>query len=105
MCSIGIPVPPGFTISTQACKHTIDNDMEWPDGLREQVNEGVFHVEGEMNKRLGDKEDPLLLSVRSGAAVSMRVPPFWVKGYIHQPRTAPGFSPLYTLLDMSLRKN
>ncbi|MFN1833634.1 pyruvate, phosphate dikinase [Balneola sp. MJW-20] len=71
MCSIGIPVPPGFTISTQACKHTIDNDMEWPEGLREQVNEGVFHVEGEMNKKLGDKEDPLLLSVRSGAAVSM----------------------------------
>ncbi len=71
MCNIGIPVPPGFTLTTTACKFTIENNMEWPEGLSEQVLEGIAHVEEEMNKRLGDTEDPLLLSVRSGAAVSM----------------------------------
>lgn len=71
MCSIGIPVPPGFTISTQACKHTIDNGMEWPKGLKEQIEAGVDHIEKEMNAKFGDKKAPLLVSVRSGAAVSM----------------------------------
>lgn len=71
MCNIGIPVPPGFTISTEACKHTIDHGLTWPDGLAQQIKEGVFHIESEMGAKLGDKKNPLLVSVRSGAAVSM----------------------------------
>ncbi|HET8864653.1 MAG TPA: pyruvate, phosphate dikinase [Gracilimonas sp.] len=71
MSSIGIPVPSGFTISTEACKSTIDNQMAWPESLFEQVLDGVRHIEAEMGQRLGDDKDPLLISVRSGAAVSM----------------------------------
>lgn len=71
MSSIGIPVPPGFTISTEACKSTIDNQMTWPETLFDQVLNGVRHIEAEMGQKLGDDEDPLLISVRSGAAVSM----------------------------------
>ena len=71
MSTIKIPVPPGFTISTEACKRTIDNQMNWPEQLFEQVNDGVKQVEAEMGLKLGDEEDPLLISVRSGAAVSM----------------------------------
>lgn len=71
MSTIGIPVPPGFTISTEACKATIDNKMNWPDGLDEQIRKGVEHVEAEMGLKFGDENDPLLISVRSGAAVSM----------------------------------
>ncbi|MBD3615264.1 MAG: pyruvate, phosphate dikinase [Gracilimonas sp.] len=71
MSTIGIPVPPGFTISTEACKQTIDNQMEWPEKLFDQVVEGVKHIESEMGLKLGDEKNPLLISVRSGAAVSM----------------------------------
>jgi pyruvate,orthophosphate dikinase len=71
MSTIQIPVPPGFTITTEACKSTIDNQMNWPDQLFEQVKEGVKQMEAEMGLELGDEEDPLLISVRSGAAVSM----------------------------------
>lgn len=71
MCNIGIPVPPGFTISTEACKHTIDHALNWPEGLEEQIKSGIFHIESEMGSRLGDSKNPLLISVRSGAAVSM----------------------------------
>jgi pyruvate,orthophosphate dikinase len=71
MSTIGIPVPPGFTISTEACKQTIDHQMNWPEYLFEQVLEGVKHIETEMGLKLGDAENPLLISVRSGAAVSM----------------------------------
>lgn len=71
MSTIGIPVPPGFTISTEACKSTIDNQMTWPENLSEQILVGVKHIEAEMGQKLGDNEDPLLISVRSGAAVSM----------------------------------
>lgn len=71
MCNIGIPVPPGFTISTEACKHTIDHGLEWPEGLELQIKEGVFHIENEIGAKFGDQENPLLVSVRSGAAVSM----------------------------------
>ncbi len=71
MCNIGIPVPPGFTISTKTCKKTVDAGMQWPEGLADQVKEGVAHIEEEMGMKLGDKKNPLLLSVRSGAAVSM----------------------------------
>ena len=71
MCNIGIPVPPGFTISTEACKYTIENGLTWPDGLEKQIRDGVFHIESEMGAKLGDNNNPLLVSVRSGAAVSM----------------------------------
>lgn len=71
MSSIGIPVPPGFTITTLACKHTIDQHMRWPGGLWEEVRKGVKHVEEEMNAEFGGSRKPLLLAVRSGAAVSM----------------------------------
>ncbi len=71
MTTFGIPVPPGFTISTEACKATVDNNMSWPEGLEEQIINGVKHVEEEMGMKLGDEQNPLLISVRSGAAVSM----------------------------------
>jgi phosphoenolpyruvate synthase/pyruvate phosphate dikinase len=71
MCNIGIPVPPGFTITTKACQKTIENGMHWPDSLYEQVIKGVNHIEKDMNLGFGDPNKPLLLSVRSGAAVSM----------------------------------
>lgn len=71
MCNIGIPVPPGFTISTEACKYTIDNALVWPAGLEDQIIEGIAHIENEMDAKLGDTINPLLVSVRSGAAVSM----------------------------------
>lgn len=71
MCNIGIPVPPGFTISTEACKYTIENNMVWPEELLDQVLEGIRHLEKETGSKFGDAENPLLVSVRSGAAVSM----------------------------------
>ncbi|MEX0845628.1 MAG: pyruvate, phosphate dikinase [Balneolaceae bacterium] len=71
MSTIGIPVPPGFTISTEACKKTIDNNMKWPADLFDQTVEGIRHIEAEMGQKLGDETNPLLISVRSGAAVSM----------------------------------
>lgn len=71
MCNIGIPVPPGFTISTEACKYTIDNSMIWPEELYDQVVEGIHHIERETDTKFGDPVNPLLISVRSGAAVSM----------------------------------
>ncbi|WP_395080763.1 pyruvate, phosphate dikinase [Gracilimonas sp.] len=71
MSTIGIPVPPGFTITTEACKSTIDNQMNWPETLLEQVEEGIKNLEKEMDLTFGDPEKPLLISVRSGAAVSM----------------------------------
>jgi len=71
MCNIGIPVPPGFTISTEACKFTIDNGLKWPEGLESEIKAGISHIENEMGAKLGDPENPLLVSVRSGAAVSM----------------------------------
>lgn len=71
MSGIGLPIPPGYTISTEACHHYVDHDGEWPNGMGEQVADGVRHIEDAMGKRLGDPDDPLLVSVRSGAAVSM----------------------------------
>ncbi len=71
MTNLGLPVPPGFTISTEACAFFFDNGEEWPDGLWESVLDGVKTVEGLTGKRFGDPANPLLFSVRSGAAVSM----------------------------------
>lgn len=71
MSSIGLPVPPGFTLSTEACQYVIKNDMNWPDGLEEQVDDGLEQLEKLMDAGLGDPDNPLLVSVRSGAAISM----------------------------------
>ncbi|MFD0849814.1 pyruvate, phosphate dikinase [Sphingosinicella xenopeptidilytica] len=71
MASIGLPVPPGFTISTPMCTHYYEAGESFPDSLREQVAKGLAHIEGITGKRFGDSGDPLLVSVRSGARVSM----------------------------------
>jgi len=71
MSTIGLPVPAGFTISTEACHYYSSNNSVWPKGLKKQVRDGVSFIESNMNMRLGDSEHPLLLSVRSGAAISM----------------------------------
>ena len=71
MTSIGLPVPAGFTITTDCCEAYSKNDQQWPRGMEAQVREGVRKIERACKKRFGDRKDPLLLSVRSGAAVSM----------------------------------
>ena len=71
MTNLGLPVPPGFTISTEACQYFSQHDGQYPEGMREEVMENVRRLEDLMGKKLGDKEDPLLVSVRSGAAASM----------------------------------
>ena len=71
MTNLGVPVPPGFTISTEVCKLYYENEKQYPDGLDAQIDENLQKVEEAMNAKFGDAENPLLLSVRSGAAVSM----------------------------------
>ena len=71
MSNLGIPVPPGFTISTEVCKLYYENDKQYPAGLDEQIDENLAKLEATLDAKFGDTEDPLLLSVRSGAAVSM----------------------------------
>ena len=70
MTRIGIPVPPGFTISTDVCRYYM-REQQHPAGLEEQVDDAVRRIEADTGKRLGGSNDPLLVSVRSGAAVSM----------------------------------
>ncbi|WP_445193787.1 pyruvate, phosphate dikinase [Sphingomonas sp. Tas61C01] len=71
MASIGLPVPPGFTISTAMCATYYDEGERFPQSLRDEVANGIAHIEGITGKRFGDPADPLLVSVRSGARVSM----------------------------------
>ncbi|MEA1884563.1 MAG: pyruvate, phosphate dikinase [Thermotogota bacterium] len=71
MISIGIPVPPGYTISTEVCKYYFDHGEKYPEEIDEQVKEAMEFLEKDSGKKFGDKNDPLLVSVRSGAAVSM----------------------------------
>lgn len=71
MTRIGLPVPPGFIITTESCHLYYVNDKKYPEGLEAQVNKALEDLEAAMGKKLGDREDPLLVSVRSGAAVSM----------------------------------
>jgi pyruvate,orthophosphate dikinase len=71
MTSIGLPVPGGFTITTQACKLFYEKDKKWPVGLDAQVRQNLAKLEKVCRKKLGDAADPLLVSVRSGAPVSM----------------------------------
>jgi len=71
MSSIGLPVPAGFTISTEACHYYSSHGGIWPRNLKQSVKEGIRFIEDKMGTRFGDSEHPLLISVRSGAAVSM----------------------------------
>ncbi|MCF7876668.1 pyruvate, phosphate dikinase, partial [Candidatus Bipolaricaulota bacterium] len=71
MTNIGIPVPAGFTISAEVCQYYYRHDEVYPDGLENEVDENLKRLEEENDKEFGDPEDPLLLSIRSGAAVSM----------------------------------
>jgi pyruvate,orthophosphate dikinase len=71
MTNLGIPVPPGFTISTGVCAAYYEHKRKYPAGLEAEVLAGLTRLENMMGKKLGDPKDPLLVSVRSGAAVSM----------------------------------
>ncbi|MFW5814045.1 MAG: pyruvate, phosphate dikinase, partial [Spirochaetota bacterium] len=71
MSSIGVPVPPGFTISTEVCELFYDNQNKVPDQVASEVEKNVTRLEKLMGKSLGQSDDPLLVSVRSGAAISM----------------------------------
>ncbi|WP_429807843.1 pyruvate, phosphate dikinase [Ensifer sp. B1-9] len=71
MCNLGLPVPPGLTIVTDACNSFFDNGRQMPEGLRDQVREGISRMEEVTGRVFGDTTHPLLLSVRSGARASM----------------------------------
>ncbi|MCX6910832.1 MAG: pyruvate, phosphate dikinase, partial [Verrucomicrobia bacterium] len=71
MMRIGLPVPPGFTITTEVCTYYYDNKRVYPKVLKEQVNAAIEKLETLLGKKFGDKENPLLVSVRSGARDSM----------------------------------
>ena len=71
MASIGLPVPPGFTITTEECVRYLAEGSDFPPALRDEVTTALAHIEQAVGKRFGDAADPLLVSVRSGARVSM----------------------------------
>jgi len=71
MTGIGLPVPPGFTITTEVCDLYYKSGQKLPDGLMDDVHKQIATLEKELGKKFGDSENPLLVSVRSGAAVSM----------------------------------
>jgi pyruvate,orthophosphate dikinase len=71
MTAIGLPVPPGFTISTEVCDYFSKRGGKYPDGVAEQIEKNLSKVEEVMGRKFGDPENPLLFSVRSGAAKSM----------------------------------
>ncbi len=71
MVSLGIPVPPGYTITTEVCTEFYKNRQRYPQGLKEQAEKAVLRTEKIMGKKFGDPNDPLLFSVRSGARASM----------------------------------
>lgn len=71
MTNAGVPVPPGYTITTEACNAYYDSGAKFPDGLWEQALEGMKDIESQTGRTFGDPENPLLVSVRSGAKFSM----------------------------------
>src|SRR5437016_5393282 len=71
MTGLGVPVPAGFTVTTDACRAYMANGKQLPDGLEGEIEEHLAALEERTGKRFGDSGDPLLVSVRSGAAVSM----------------------------------
>ena len=71
MSRAGVPVPPGFTISTEVCTLFFENNRHVPDEVEVQTKKALAKLEKEMGQKLGDPKNPLLLSVRSGAKFSM----------------------------------
>lgn len=71
MTNLGIPVPPGFTITTEVCDAYYKNNQQYPNGLAKEIEQNLSRLEKLMGAKLGDGENPLLVSVRSGAAASM----------------------------------
>jgi pyruvate,orthophosphate dikinase len=71
MTRLELPVPPGFIISTRACNQYLELGQQFPEGLAEQMEKALKRLEEQTNHRLGDPRKPLLVSVRSGAAISM----------------------------------
>ncbi|MGA7992862.1 MAG: pyruvate, phosphate dikinase [Thermoanaerobaculia bacterium] len=71
MARLGLPVPPGFTITTEVCTHYYGNNHSYPSGLREEVAEQLAAVERALGRKFGNPKDPLTVSVRSGARASM----------------------------------
>jgi rifampicin phosphotransferase len=71
MSKAGLLVPPGFTITTEACRHFYEHGMTWPDGLEDQVREHLVRLEETTRRKFGQGKNPLFVSVRSGAAISM----------------------------------
>lgn len=71
MTNLGIPVPPGFTISTETCVHYYTNNQQYPAGVEDEVKANIKKLEDAMGMKFNDVENPLLVSVRSGARVSM----------------------------------
>ncbi|MDX1738465.1 MAG: PEP/pyruvate-binding domain-containing protein, partial [Alphaproteobacteria bacterium] len=71
MGNIGLPVPPGFTVTTEVCTHYYANERSYPADLTDQVEKALERLEGESQMKFGDPSNPLLVSVRSGARASM----------------------------------
>ncbi len=71
MTNLAVPVPPGFTISTEVCEEFYENNRNYPSGVKAEVEANLKKLEKIMGKTLGNNDDPLLVSVRSGAAISM----------------------------------
>ena len=71
MASLGVPVPTGFTITTDVCTYFMKKDGRYPPGLKQQVAEALEKVEAAMGTKYGDPDNPLLVSCRSGARMSM----------------------------------
>lgn len=71
MCSLGLPVPPGFTITTEVCISYYDNNKQFPQELKEQLAKSLEKIEKAAGAKFGDEDNPLLVSVRSGARASM----------------------------------
>ena len=73
MSRLGLPVPPGLTITTEVCTHYVQNGQRYPRALKKEVEAGLRKLERSMKKRFGDPKNPLLVSVRSGARVQGRL--------------------------------
>jgi pyruvate,orthophosphate dikinase len=71
MANLGLPVPPGFTITTEVCTAYYENDQKYPDALPTEVADGMQNIEAIVSSKFGDPNDPLLVSVRSGGRASM----------------------------------
>src|SRR6266849_8146024 len=71
MTQAGLPVPPGLIVTTEACNAFYANHKQFPEGMWEQVTEALREIENKVGKKFGDEKNPLLVSVRSGAAFSM----------------------------------